>query len=121
MNTATMHLDWAAMYLICFGVGLGLSLFAFAGNFLHLHLGSFHLGGHMAGKTGAHAQSGALAPVNGFTLVAFLCWFGGTGYLLSHGHVFTWTLVMGFAMLSGLAGAVLVFWFLVKVLLPREH
>ncbi len=121
MNTAIAHLDWTAMYLTCFGVGLVLSLFAFAGGFLHLHLGNFHFSGHGVAKGVAHAQGNHLAPVNGFTLVAFLCWFGGTGYLLSHGHVFTWALVMVFAGLSGLAGAGLVFWFLVKVLLPREQ
>ncbi len=121
MNTAIAHLDWTAIYLTCFGVGLALSLFAFAGGFLHLHMGHFHLGGHGVAKGGVHTQGSQLAPVNGFTVVAFLCWFGGTGYLLSHGHVFTWGLVMSFAALSGLAGAGLVFWFLVKVLLPREQ
>ena len=117
MNAALAHLDWNAIYLTCFGVGLLLSLVAFAGGLLHLHLGHLRLGGH------AHASRGVQhsSPINGFTIVAFLCWFGGTGYLLSHGHIFTAVMVLGFSALSGIAGAGLVFWFLVRILLPREH
>ena len=123
MKAAFVHLDWDAIYLTCFGVGLGLSLVAFAGGFLHVHVGHFKLGGHGHGvsKAGSHGHVSHMSPINGFTVVAFLCWFGGTGYLLAHGHIFTWALVLGFSALSGAAGAGLVFWFLVKVLLPREH
>ncbi|HLI78302.1 MAG TPA: hypothetical protein VKV02_15250 [Acidobacteriaceae bacterium] len=124
MNTAIAHLDWDAIYLTCFGVGFVLSLLALAGGFLHLHVGHWHFGGHghLLSKAGAQGHaSGQMAPVNGFTLVAFLCWFGGTGYLLAHGGVFAWALVLGLSVLSGLAGAGLVFWFLARVLLPRER
>ena len=124
MNATFGHLDWDAIYLTCFGVGLTLSLIAFVGGFLNLHFGQVKLGGHGHGlsKTGTHSQAAShMSPVNGFTLVTFLCWFGGTGYLLAHGHVFTWVMVLGFSVSSGLAGAGLVFWFLVRVLLPREH
>lgn len=117
------HLDWDAIYLTCFGVGLALSLLAFAGGFLHLHVGHWHIGGqgHLISKTGAHTHRGGMSPINGFTVVAFLCWFGGTGYLLTHGGVFTWLAVFGLSALSGMAGAGLVFWFLARVLLPRER
>ena len=124
MTTAMAHLDWDAIYLTCFGVGLALSVLAFAGGFLHLHVGQWHFGshGHALGKAGGPGQGNAqMAPVNGFTIVAFLCWFGGTGYLLAHGSVFSWVLVLALSGLSGLAGAGLVFWFLAKVLLPRER
>lgn len=123
MNAAFAHFDWDAIYLTCFSVGLLLSLVAFAGGFLHLHFGHLKLGGqaHALGKSGPAHGAQHSSPVNGFTLVAFLCWFGGTGYLLSHGHIFAWFMVLGFAALSGAAGAGLVFWFLVRVLLPREH
>lgn len=110
-------LDWNQIYLVCFGVGLVLSILAFAGGFLHLHIGHFRLEGHHGlGRNGAQ-----LSPVNGFTLVAFLCWFGGTGYLLHGANLLTGTLVLLFSVLSGVAGASLVFWFLAKVLLPRER
>ena len=105
--------DWNAMYLTCFGVGLVLSVLAFAGGFMHLHVGHFRFGG-------AH-KSQHMGPVNGFTVVAFLCWFGGTGYLLNKGNVFSATMVLLFAVLGGLAASSLIFWFLARVLLPRER
>ena len=92
--------------------------------FLHLHVGHWHIGGHgsLLGKGGGQAAPlSAMSPLNGFSVVAFLCWFGGTGFLLTHGAVFRWAAVFGFAMLSGMAGGGLVFWFLAKVLLPRER
>ena len=124
MTAAFAHFNWDALYLTCFGTGLALSVLAFLGGSLHLHLGHLHVGGHgftKSGVHGAHGHLSHLSPVNAFTVVAFLCWFGGTGYLLAHGHVFTWVLVLGLSALSGAAGAGLVFWFLAKVLLPREH
>lgn len=124
MTSMLTHMDWAAVYLTCFGIGLALSVLAFAGGFLHLHIGHWHVGGHghALGKGTMSGHAGTLlAPLNGFTVVAFLCWFGGTGYLLTHGRVLGWPFVLILAVLSGLAGAGLVFWFLVRVLLPREQ
>ena len=116
------HFDWSAIYLTCFGIGLVLSVLAFSGSFLHLHLGPLRLGGHGSlARPEGHAAGVHPSPVNGFSVVAFLCWFGGTGYLLSRGHVLTALLVLGFSALSGLGGASLVSWFLIKVLLPRER
>ncbi len=118
--------DW---YLVCFGVGFVLALLTFFGGFGHLQLGHFH-GGHFhlghphAGHLHTHAPGGSdtgISPINGFTLMAFLCWFGGTGYLLRR---FTGVLglsVFAIAVLSGLAGAAAIFWFLARVLLPRER
>lgn len=113
--------DW---YLVCFGVGFVLALLTFFGGFGHLHFGHlhgghFHLGHSHTHPPGAHDSS--LSPINGFTLMAFLCWFGGTGYLLRR---FTGVLglsVFAIAILSGLAGAAVIFWFLARVLLPRER
>jgi membrane protein implicated in regulation of membrane protease activity len=110
--------DWNAIYLTCFGVGLVLSFVAFFAGGMHLHVGHFHFGGH---GLKAHAKGGGVSPLNGFTLVAFLCWFGGAGYLLHRGNVFDLGLVLLFAVLSGIAGAALVFWFLAFVLMPGER
>lgn len=118
------HLDWMAVYLTCFGVGLVLSILSFAGGFLHLHGGHLHLGhGHHGGtRVGKGSTSSSqITPVNGFTVVAFFCWFGGTGYLLTRGGVLRWEFGLFFSCLSGTAGAGLIFWFLAKVLLPREQ
>ena len=66
-------------YLVCFGVGLVLSVLAFVGGFGHLHFGHLHLGhihaGHAhGGHLHTHAAHGGhdsnLSPFNGFTLPA---------------------------------------------------
>jgi len=118
------NLDWNAVYLTCFGVGLVLSVLAFVSGFGHLHFGHLrlHVGHHHHGtalRAGAR-HAAQMSPVNGFTIVAFLCWFGGTGYLLHRGNLFSNALVLLFSALSGLAGASLVFWFLSRVLMARE-
>jgi len=112
-----------SFYLVCFSVGLVLSLLSLVGGFAHLHIGRLHLG-HMAHGHAAHGQAGhgeGIPAVNGFTMMAFLCWFGGTGYLLHHFDVVAAPLVFLLAVLSGIAGAALLWAVLFKVLLPRER
>jgi hypothetical protein len=109
--------DWSAIYLTCFGIGLVLTFATFFLGGLHLHIGHLHMGGHGA----ARGARGAVSPLNGFTLMAFLCWFGGTGYLLHRGNVLGAIAVLLLSALSGLSGAALVFWFLVGVLMPGER
>jgi hypothetical protein len=111
--------DWNAIYLTCFGIGLVLSLVAFFAGGIHVHAGHFHYGGHSGLK--AHVKGGGVSPINGFTLVAFLCWFGGAGYLLHRGNIFGVALVLLFASISGIAGSSLVFWFLAGVLMRGER
>jgi membrane protein implicated in regulation of membrane protease activity len=112
-----------SFYLICFGVGLVLSILSIVGGFAHLHIGRIHIG-HMAHghapHGGAHRGHG-LSAVNGFTITAFLCWFGGAGYLLHHFSGFIAPLVLLLAILSGIVGAALLWAALFKVLLPRER
>jgi hypothetical protein len=110
-------MNWESFYLICFGVGLVLSVLSFVGGLGHLHIGHFHIGHTHA----AHARGGATSPFNAFTIMAFLCWFGGVGYLLAHYHTFIVPLVLFIAIVSGLAAAAAIFTFLVRVLLPRER
>jgi membrane protein implicated in regulation of membrane protease activity len=115
-------------YLVCFGVGLVLSVLTFFGGVGHLQLGHFH-GGHFhlahthAGHLHTHAggHETGLSPLNGFTFMAFLCWFGGTGYLLCRFSPLWGVGVFAVAVISGLAGAAIIFWFLARVLLPRER
>jgi hypothetical protein len=116
-------------YLICFTLGLSLTVLSALGAFTHLHIGHVHLHlhpGHGAGQTHVHVSGGhaagkaSVSPVNGFTLAAFLCWFGGCGYLLARSHDFGMGVVLSLATVTGIAGGALLFWFLVKVLLPHE-
>jgi membrane protein implicated in regulation of membrane protease activity len=113
-------------YLVCFIVGLVLSVLTVIGGFGHLHLGHLgrlHLGHHTHIHThgGSHGGSDGISAVNGFTITAFLCWFGGAGYLLHHSSVFAPPLVFLLAIISGIAGAAILWTLLFKVLLPRER
>ena len=118
----TGNWNWDAIYLTCFGVGLLLSAVAFLSGALHLHVGHWHFGGHHAGGLKGRLHAGQhISPLNGFTLCSFLCWFGGTGYLLHHAGVLLGPVVLLFATLSGLAGAGRLLWVMTRVLLPQER
>jgi membrane protein implicated in regulation of membrane protease activity len=108
-------MSWESFYLVCFIVGFSLSLVAFLSGRIHLHTHGVH--GH-----GVHGHGGARAPVFNYgTIAAFLAWFGGTGYLLTR-YSSLWALIgLGIAVVSGLGGAAVVFWFLFKVLLAHER
>lgn len=117
-------MTWEIFYLVCFILGLllcVLSLFTGGG---HVHGGHFHFGGHSHVHLphGAHGQaSSSVSIFNGFTITAFLCWFGGVGYLLRTHTGFLAPVVLLISTISGIAGGALIFWFLAAVLLPRER
>jgi membrane-bound ClpP family serine protease len=111
-------MTWEVFYLICFAVGLAFTVFSVAGGFHH----HFHFGLHRGVPT-VHVHGTGLrgvSPVNGFTLTAFLCWFGGSGYLLERYGGLVTPVILAFATLSGLAGGMMIFWFLAKVLAPHD-
>jgi len=116
---------WSDFYLVCFLVGFGLSLLSLLAGTLHLHLPhlhvhhGIHLGGH--GHAGGNGHGTTVSFFNMGTLAAFLTWFGGTGYLLSTHYGVFFAAALGIAILSGLGGAAVVFWFLAKVLISREE
>jgi len=113
------------LYLICFVLGFVLSLLAAMTGLGRFHLGHIHFGHahvHTHAHTHGHANAaGQLSALNGFTLPAFLCWFGGTGYLLYRYTSFFAPVVLFLAMLSGLTGAGILYVVLFKLLLPRER
>jgi membrane protein implicated in regulation of membrane protease activity len=141
-------MTWETFYLICFVVGFALSALSFLLGVLHLphfhlrlpfhggglHLGGGHVGGMHAGGAhagGAHPGGGApqagsassysISPLNYPTLLMFLVWFGGTGYLLTHyGHGWGF-LGLLISAVVGVAGAAIVFWFLAKVLVKPDE
>jgi hypothetical protein len=128
-------MTWESFYLICFAVGLlltALSLLTGGGRLhaghLHFsghgHLAGLHPGSHLAthhASAGTHGSGHGISRVNAFTVTAFLCWFGGVGYLLRTHGSFVASLVLLVATISGLAGAFLISWFLTSVLLTHEH
>ena len=110
-------MNWELFYLICFIVGFVFSTLSFLTGTLHLHVpAKFHL--HM-GRGGFHTH-GFGAFFNTFTLMAFLTWFGGLGYLLTR-YSSIW---IGFAFIlatfAGMSGAAIVGWFYVRVLMRYD-
>jgi membrane protein implicated in regulation of membrane protease activity len=135
-------MNWTTFYLICFEVGFSLSLISFLMGALHWHFpvkwhlpvgGAPHTGGGLHGAHGAgHGGAGALRTgagasrrashsfFNASTILVFLAWFGGTGYLLTRYSHLWFLAALGLAALSGLTAAAAMFWFMVKVLLHHE-
>ncbi len=117
-------MTWSDFYLLCFLVGFSLSVLSFLAGAGHIHLPvkwhlPFHFGHHWGGGHGAMRGSfkgGAqLSWFNASTIMAFLAWFGGTGYLLTrHSHL--WALLsLSLSMLAGLFAGWVVFRFMVKL------
>jgi hypothetical protein len=128
-------MDAAMFFLICFVLGFTLSLISFFSAVTHWHMPvkwpltgggashggvSAHVPGHFGGHPGMHGPS-SISPVNSMTLTVFLAWFGGTGYLLTRYYGFWLLLALGISTVSGLVGAGIVLFFLVKVLMSHEQ
>jgi membrane protein implicated in regulation of membrane protease activity len=106
-------MNWIDFYLVAFLVGFLLSAISFLVGFAHIpHL---HLHGHVDGHGGVKLGRSGVSPFNFATLAAFLAWFGGTGYLLERYAAIWVYLGLFLSALSGLVGAGIVFWFLLKL------
>jgi hypothetical protein len=124
-------MTWQNFYLTCFLLGFSLSLVSFLLGALNLHGGHFFHGhgahaGHGPAARGhlphGHAADAGMSPYNFATITAFLAWFGGAGYLLTKFGGFWGIPALAIAVLTGLAGAALMFWFMAKVLWsPHEN
>jgi membrane protein implicated in regulation of membrane protease activity len=120
-------MTWATFYLTCFLVGVTLSLLAFLGGNLHLPHVHFHLShGDVASASAGVGHTGLshgpeMPLFNFATITAFLAWFGGTGYLLTRHSSLLVTVTTLLAIAAGLAGAAIVFWFIVKFLLTHDQ
>ena len=121
-------MTWTDFYLLCFLLGLILSAASFLLGHAHIHFphhagGHVHFGdGHGHGHAHGNGDKGSgLSFFNFGTGAAFLAWFGGAGFLVTrYASVWAW-LGLGIAILSGLAGAAVVFWFVAKVLMASER
>ncbi|HLH22714.1 MAG TPA: hypothetical protein VK066_09335 [Chloroflexota bacterium] len=126
----------SAMFLGCFVFGFVAVLASFLLGGLHgFHVGGVHLdlpGQHVAAH-GAHAavhggdvghhgggSDEGLFPINPTTVLTFLTWFGGAGFILRNYYGLVALLSLALAALIGLAGGAIVFWFLLKVMLPGQ-
>jgi len=132
-------MTWTDFYLICFVFGFVMTLFTlFVGvfhidfpgkwdNFLHGTHG-LHFPGHVPHIGHAHAPHAAhghgsgsdVSPFNFSTAMAFLTWFGAIGYLLTRHSGFVVTMVLAVAILSGLAGGSVIFFYMTKILMRHD-
>lgn len=120
-------MSWAIFYLVCFLIGVTLSVVSFLGGSLHLphvhvnvpHAHVPHVAGHV--EAGHAGQSAEMPFFNFATITAFLAWFGGSGYLLTRYSALTVTVVMLIAIIVGLIGAAFIFWFVVKFLMKHDR
>jgi membrane protein implicated in regulation of membrane protease activity len=115
-------MNWPAIFLGCFVVGFLLSALSFALSAIALHFHVYvpfvhhlHLPHAHAGHIG-HAAHAGVSPITFATMMAFLAWFGGTGYLLT--SRFRWLALpaLTVATLGGGIGAFVVFWVMAHVL-----
>jgi len=124
-------MTWSDFYLFCFIVGFSLSALSFLAGAFHIHLPfkmHLHLGGHHAGhgggglrtsgvRGGGAAKGGAhISWFNASTAMAFLAWFGGTGYILSTRSHLVAAAALAFSTLSGLLAGWVVFKFMIKLM-----
>ena len=125
-------MTWENFYLVCFVVGFAFSVLSFLGGGLRWHLPfRWHVGHvgphihagphvHLGHAAGPHAAGGQVSVFNFLSLTIFLAWFGGTGYLLTRYSTVWFLLGLGVAILSGIGGAAIIFFFL-KALMASEH
>jgi membrane protein implicated in regulation of membrane protease activity len=115
-------MTWSDFYLLCFIVGFSLSVLSFLGGAAHIHLparlhwpfhGGHHAGG-IAGRGTGHVRSG-LSWFNAMTIMTFLAWFGGIGYILSTHSQLVALLALFIAVLGGLFAAGVVFKFMARI------
>jgi len=119
-------MSWSDVYLFCFLVGTTLSVLSFLAGAVHLnlpfkvhmHLHLPHVHAHHGGAT--HGSGPHISWFNATTVLAFLAWFGGVGYLMTkYSHVETF-LVSGVATAAGAVAGWVMLRFLVKLVGPSE-
>ena len=131
-------MTWSDFYLFCFLVGFSLSVLSFLAGAIHIHLpfrlhlpfhgghhaGGLHAGGHAHGASSAEGASphadGHFSWFNASTLLAFLAWFGGAGYILTKYSNLVAIASLGLATLAGLVSGSIVFKFMVKLMHSNE-
>src|ERR1700741_3575955 len=115
-------MTWSDFYLLCFLVGFSLSVLSFLAGAVHLHLPfKWHLPFHGAHHGGAGVSHGGVRGAahiswfNASSAMAFLAWFGGTGYLPTGPSHLLALVSLLIATVAGLAAGFVVFRFMVKL------
>ncbi len=115
-------MSWSDFYLLCFLIGFSLSAFSFFAGAVHLHLPfKLHLPFHMHHHGGVSLKGGAhLSWFNASTVLAFLAWFGGAGYILSTHSRLMGIAILGIAVAFGVLAGWIVFRFMARLLRNTE-
>lgn len=116
-------MTWESFYLSCFLAGLMLTVVSlmFGAHFhlpLHVHIPS---GFHLPHVSVHHPSGDSISPLNLATLMMFLTWFGGTGYLLTHYRSAAATLALLAALVVGFIGGSFMYLFMARVLIANER
>lgn len=120
-------MTWSDFYLLCFLIGFSLSVLSFLAGAVHFHLPfKVHLPLHWHHGAGGGLRAGVrggphLSWFNASTGMAFLAWFGGTGYLLTRHSSLVGLLILGLSTLAGLAAGWVVFRFMVKLMGSQDE
>jgi membrane protein implicated in regulation of membrane protease activity len=123
----------SAVFLGCFVFGFVAVVASFLLGGMHaLHVGDLHLdlpghhfdvqpahGAHLAHHGHGGTDDGVF-PVNPTTVLTFLTWFGGAGFILRNYYGVVAVVSLIAAALVGLVGAAVVFVFLLKFVLPEQ-
>jgi hypothetical protein len=117
---------WSGFYLFCFLVGFAFSALTFLAGAVHIHL-PFRLhvpahsghpptgGGSAAVKGSGGRTSTPISWFNASTIMAFLAWFGGAGYILTRASHLVALVCLTLAALSGLLAGMIVYRFMLKL------
>jgi membrane protein implicated in regulation of membrane protease activity len=121
-----------SFYLFCFLMGFTFSVLTFLAGAVHLHIhlpfdahfpahgGSVHVGHATNGGSHGAMKDGSLPGAhvswfNASTIMAFLAWFGGAGYVLTRTSHLVAAASLSLSVLAGLAAGTVVYRFMLKL------
>jgi membrane-bound ClpP family serine protease len=114
-------MNWESFYLTCFLIGLLLTIASFVFG-THFHLPNvLHLHFHMPHAHAGHGSGDGTTPFNLTTVLMFLTWFGGAGYVMTHSRSAAAGLAFTVAIVVGFAGGALMYLFMARVFIANEH
>ena len=105
-------MTWSNFFLGCFVFGFMLTAISFLAGSLHIHTHGLHLHGPHGARGGGKVNFG--------TIAAFITWFGGAGFILTRLFRIGLLLILGGAILAGIAGAAIILWFVARVIEPGD-
>ena len=120
----------SSFYLICFLAGLTFSVLTFLLGAVHVHIhlpfhahlpahgGSVNVGhsGGSGGVKGGSLRGGAhVSWFNASTIMAFLAWFGGAGYVLTRTSHLVAAVSLSLAIVAGTVAGAIVYRFMLKL------